>query len=441
MRATKSARRHVAILVRVSVVTLLAGLLHVVGAAPASAALPTGDANHVGSPEPGKVHLVGWAADPDNQSVSIDVHVYFGPVGAAHGVNLGPANTYRPDVPINGGAAGDYHGFDIVIDVPLAGDYEWRIHAIDLNGEGNPIIDSGRVTIADASPSGAVESSSSSVHRTIDLAGWASDPSTPSSAVAIEVYIGGSFNTPGVDYKPMTANIARSDGKRGFSGRLSTTKTGVQPVYVYAKNVPGTPGADRLIGIVQVTIYVDTTAPNTKITSAPEFATTDDVIHVTFSADEPNATFQCRWDLEPWFTCQTGAQIKLTPGKHQISVRATDAYGNQDATPAVFLVTVSAAPTTQPPPPVGQNDRSIAARAVKKKSKLRIDVGPDSASSNYRVVIKRKVGKRWRKVERVRTRGPKDTVVVNLRRGRYRVVLPKSSAGAAVTSNTVRLKR
>ena len=78
---------------------------------------------------------------------------------------------------------------------------------------------------------------------------------------------------------------------------------------------------------------------------------------------------------------------------------------------------------------------------MKKKSRLRIDVGPDSASSNYRVVIQRKVGKRWRKVERVRTRGTRDVVVVNLRRGKYRVVLPKSAQGAAVRSDAVRLKR
>ncbi|UUZ61433.1 hypothetical protein [Nocardioides sp. B-3] len=78
---------------------------------------------------------------------------------------------------------------------------------------------------------------------------------------------------------------------------------------------------------------------------------------------------------------------------------------------------------------------------MKKKSRLRIDVGPDSSTSNYRVVIQRKVGKRWRKIERVRTRGPKDVVVVNLRRGTYRVVLPKSTAGPAITSSSVRLRR
>lgn len=424
-----------AMLVRVSVVALLAGLLQVVAAAPASAAVPTGVVDALSSPSPGVISTRGWAFDSDEPSRFVAIHVYVG----GYGTNIGEARLHRPDVHQVYGT-GEYHGFDATFDVPVVGDLAWEVYGIDTQGGPPALIGNGRVFVADPTITGAVESSSSSVHRTIDLAGWASDSSAPGSAVAIEAYIGGSFSTPGVEYRSLTANIARSDGKKGFSGRVSTAKTGTQSVYVYAKNVPGTPGADRLIGVVQVTIYVDTTPPNTKITSAPEFATTNDVIHVTFSADEPNATFQCRWDLDPWSTCQTGAQIKLTPGKHQISVRASDAYGNQDATPAVFLVTVTAAPTP-PPPPVGQNDRSIAARAVKLKSKLRIDAGPDSASSNYRVVIQRKVGKRWRRVERVRTRGPKDTVVVNLRRGRYRVVLPKSAAGAALTSNTVRLKR
>lgn len=161
---------------------------------------------------------------------------------------------------------------------------------------------------------------------------------------------------------------------------------------------------------------------------------------MTFTANEPNATFECRWDEQPWFACQDGTQVSLTPGNHMVWVRATDQHGNKEATPATFVVTVTA-DAPQPPPPPGPAGRSVAARAVKKKSRLRIDVGPDSASSYYRVVIQRKVGKRWRKVVRVRTRGGRDVAVVNLRRGKYRVVLPKSAQGPAVRSSAVRLRR
>ncbi len=431
--------RAFAMLTRVSVVALLAGLLQVVGAAPASAAVPFGDVNFLSSPEAGKVHVRGWAIDGDQPGSFVTIHVYVG----GHGVDIGPANAYRPDVGAAYPAAGDFHGFDKVIDVPVVGDVDWLVYGIDTQGGPPALLETGRVTVADATPTGAVDSISSSVHRTVDLAGWASDPNAPTAPVDIHVYIGGNYNTPGAEFHAFTTSGLRSNGRPGFSKRLTTAKTGAQPYYVYAINVPGTPGNHALIRQGQVTIYVDTTAPDTTITYAPPTATTNDVIHVTFSADEPNSTFECRWDLEPWFACQSGTQVRLTAGKHQASVRAKDAYGNQDATPAVVLVAVTQAPTTQPPPPppAEQDTRTIAARAVKKKSRLRIDVGPDSASSSYRVVIQRKAGKRWRKVERVRTRGTRDVVVVNLRRGTYRVVLPTSTAGPAITSNTVRLKR
>ena len=71
-------------------------------------------------------------------------------------------------------------------------------------------------------------------------------------------------------------------------------------------------------------------------------------------------------------------------------------------------------------------------------------MGPDSDADNYRLVIQRKVAKKWRKVDVVGSRGSRGgrgVVVVDLRRGQYRVVLPSSPQGPAVTSSTVRLRR
>ena len=68
-------------------------------------------------------------------------------------------------------------------------------------------------------------------------------------------------------------------------------------------------------------------------------------------------------------------------------------------------------------------------------------MGPDSDADNYRLVIQRKVAKKWRKVDVVGSRGGRGVVVVDLRRGQYRVVLPSSPQGPAVTSSTVRLRR
>jgi hypothetical protein len=79
----------------------------------------------------------------------------------------------------------------------------------------------------------------------------------------------------------------------------------------------------------------DTTAPETFLTGAPTgrvSATTDDV---DFHANEP-ARFQCRRDGGPWTRCepQNAAMPYLALGTHTFSVRALDAAGTADPTPA-----------------------------------------------------------------------------------------------------------
>ena len=447
MRAPQAPRRHIRQLARVGVITLLMGLLHVVSAAPALAAAPKGVVDSVISAEPGRVHIRGWAFDPDDTSRTVDVHLYVGPAGADYGVNLGPAGTYRPDVHSAYGV-GEYHGFDAVVDIPRIGDLEWRAYAIDLQGGTNPLIGTGRVTIANPTPVGSFDAVSSSQHRQISVAGWAGDPNNRQASLDVWVYVGGTYDNPNAEKHVISTGAPRADvaaatgygPNAGFNATFATSKTGRQDVHVYAINHPGSPGSNAYLGVRTVEVYVDTTPPQTTITSAPKTATTHDVVHVQFTANEPNATFECRWDELAWFVCQNGTEVSLTPGNHMVWVRATDQYGNTDPTPATFVVAVSA-DTTQPPPPPGPGDRTVAARAVRKKSRLRIDVGPDSASTGYRVVIQRKVGTRWRKVVRVRTRGSRDVVVVDLRRGTYRVVLPKSARGPAVRSSAVRLRR
>ena len=90
---------------------------------------------------------------------------------------------------------------------------------------------------------------------------------------------------------------------------------------------------------------VDTTAPDTTITSAPP-ATTDDSTPTTeFSSSETGATFQCRYDAEAFRACSgPGATdtpaTPLASGAHTFGVRAVDGAGNADATPATAAFTV-----------------------------------------------------------------------------------------------------
>ncbi len=104
----------------------------------------------------------------------------------------------------------------------------------------------------------------------------------------------------------------------------------------------------------------DTTAPETQITAGPASSTTATTAGFSFSADESGSTFACKLDSAAWASCGSPATYSsLTIGTHQFSVRATDAAGNTDATPATQSWTVQA----PPPPPTegGSCDQTVSA--------------------------------------------------------------------------------
>ncbi len=89
---------------------------------------------------------------------------------------------------------------------------------------------------------------------------------------------------------------------------------------------------------------VDATGPQTTIDSGPSGAIGDPTPTFTFSASEAGSSFQCRIDSEPFAGCAspftTGG---LADGAHTLEVKATDAVGNTDATPASRGFTVDTA--------------------------------------------------------------------------------------------------
>jgi hypothetical protein len=102
---------------------------------------------------------------------------------------------------------------------------------------------------------------------------------------------------------------------------------------------------------------IDTTPPDTAISGGPaNGGTTGPTVAFTFTS-EPGTTFQCRVDSGSFSGCTSPFTItNLTDGSHTFSVRAVDAAGNVDASPASRTWTVDATPpetTITGGPPAG----------------------------------------------------------------------------------------
>lgn len=79
----------------------------------------------------------------------------------------------------------------------------------------------------------------------------------------------------------------------------------------------------------------DTDPPQTKIRKAPKGKIDADTVKVRFKSDEPGSSFECKLDRRPYRPCKSPRKLKhLDDGKHKFRVRAIDAAGNTDPSPA-----------------------------------------------------------------------------------------------------------
>jgi hypothetical protein len=79
----------------------------------------------------------------------------------------------------------------------------------------------------------------------------------------------------------------------------------------------------------------DILAPDTAISDSPPATTTSTSASFTFASTEAGSSFECRLDGSAWSACSSPKSYgALAPGQHTFEVRATDAAGNVDATPA-----------------------------------------------------------------------------------------------------------
>ena len=89
----------------------------------------------------------------------------------------------------------------------------------------------------------------------------------------------------------------------------------------------------------------DTTAPDTTIESKRRRLTKPQA-RIRFSSSEPGSSFECRLDKRPFKPCGSPKKLKrLKDGRHRFFVRAIDAAGNTDPSPAKLRFRVSLPPT------------------------------------------------------------------------------------------------
>lgn len=96
-----------------------------------------------------------------------------------------------------------------------------------------------------------------------------------------------------------------------------------------------------LLAVTSAGATPDTTPPDTTITVYPSHATRSTSASFSFTATETNSTFACARDGAAFTACTSPtAYTALAEGSHAFTVRATDASGNTDTTPAQWSWTV-----------------------------------------------------------------------------------------------------
>ena len=88
---------------------------------------------------------------------------------------------------------------------------------------------------------------------------------------------------------------------------------------------------------------VDGIAPRTRITSSLRKKIHRRSVVLRFSSSEAGSSFQCKLDNRPFRPCVSPLRYRqLIDGRHRFEVKAVDAAGNFDATPAKFVFRVDA---------------------------------------------------------------------------------------------------
>jgi hypothetical protein len=88
----------------------------------------------------------------------------------------------------------------------------------------------------------------------------------------------------------------------------------------------------------------DDVPPDTTIVTHPAALAASATATFEFTSSEDGSTFECAVDGAAFAACASGDSFTVADGAHDFAVRAKDAAGNLDDTPATFAWTVDTTP-------------------------------------------------------------------------------------------------
>ncbi|SIT93566.1 gliding motility-associated C-terminal domain-containing protein [Pontibacter indicus] len=151
---------------------------------------------------------------------------------------------------------------------------------------------------------------------------------TATAGYTVTLYSGGSV-----------VGTTTADGAGNWSITTTTLADGAH--IMTAKAVDGT--GSQSPASAALTVTIDTTAPNTTITGSPAAVTNATSATFTFTSNETSITFQASVNGSSFITASASLTLTgLSGGTHNVLIRAMDAAGNVDPTPASYTWTVDA---------------------------------------------------------------------------------------------------
>lgn len=151
-----------------------------------------------------------------------------------------------------------------------------------------------------------------------------------------------SITNPGTGTKNQTSSPLFADPTNGDFHQLAGSPT------IDAGNASASmlgtldiDGEERILGPapdIGADESLDTSPPDTRITKRPPKKTKRKRATLKFIATEPGSTFECKLDRRPYRPCSSPKRYaRLKPRRHVFRVRAKDAAGNVDPTPAAAV--------------------------------------------------------------------------------------------------------